>query len=222
MTTDTKAPKFKCEVYQDKEEVPDPLNEGEKIRCLECDWLDGELSEKDGVKCPYCEQEQEWCEWPMPREGILWEGQERHRVDECSSCGREFTWSYTLSVNVTSWPLDKPDGTRTDESDRIRDNAEKTRKREAEPTREEWLHNARATLRNASAIIFPWGVVIPLPMDAQSLMQATDAARALGFGLVSQRLAERVEPMLGPVVTLTQEGSWEGAWLDFLTKRAKP
>lgn len=219
----TQDPKFKCEVCQDTERVPDPLNEGEEIRCLECDFYDGETTEEDGVKCPYCEAEQEWCDWPMPREAVLWDGQENDRVDECGSCGREFVWSYTLTVNVTSWPLDKSDGTRTDESDRIRGNAEKTRRQEAEPTKEEWLHNARATLRSANAMTCRFGVLIPLPMGAEDLMRATDAARALGFGLISQRIADRVEPLFGPVLAVTTEGL-EGPWFDFLRERerAKP
>lgn len=78
---------------------------------------------------------------------------------------------------------------------------------------------ARATLRNYNAVIFPWGVIIPLPMDAQDLIRATDAARALGFGLISQRLADRVEPLFGPVVAVTQAGGLEDAWLTFLRER---
>ena len=80
---------------------------------------------------------------------------------------------------------------------------------------------AQARLVNANAIFFSWGVIIPLPMDAASLMRATDAARALGFGLVSHRIAERVEPLFGPVLAMTQTGGMEDAWLDFLRERER-
>lgn len=80
---------------------------------------------------------------------------------------------------------------------------------------------ARARLVNANAIFFSWGVIIPLPMDAASLMRATDAARALGFNLISQRIAERVEPLFGPVLAVTQNGGLEDAWLDFLRERER-
>jgi hypothetical protein len=105
---------------------------------------------------------------------------------------------------------------------RIKDNAEQTRKKEAEPTKEEWLRNARATLRNASAMLCGFGVIIPLPMAAEDVMRATDAARALGFYLTSPRIAERFEPLFGAVLAITQAGGLEDAWLDFLGKRAKP
>jgi len=178
------------------------------------------------MDCPYCGHEQDSDDWRgwIPFPARLWEGQERSRIYECAACEREFGWSYEVELAVKTWPLDKPDGTRTDESNRIRENAEKTREKEAEPTKEEWLRSARATLRNVNAMTCGFGVIIPLPMDAQGLMRATDAARALGFGIVSPRIAERVEPLFGPVLAVTQAGGLEDAWLDFLRERerAKP
>jgi len=80
---------------------------------------------------------------------------------------------------------------------------------------------ARLNLLNRGVTMCAWGVIIPLPMDAQGLMRATDAARALGFGLVSHRIAERVEPLFGPVLAVTQAGGLEDAWLDFLRERER-
>jgi len=78
---------------------------------------------------------------------------------------------------------------------------------------------ARLNLLNRGVTMCAWGVIIPLPMDAQGLMRATDAARALGFDLIIQRIAERVEPLFGPVLAMTRDGGMEDAWLDFLRGR---
>jgi len=54
-----------CEVCQDKKKVPDPLREGEMIRCMECADAPA-LREIDEMDCPYCGHEQDsddWREW---------------------------------------------------------------------------------------------------------------------------------------------------------------
>lgn len=209
-----------CEVCQDKKKVPDPLREGEMIRCMECADAPA-LREIDEMDCPYCGHEQDsddWREW-IPDPARLWVGQGRSRIYECAACEREFGWSYEVELAVKTWQIDNPDGTPSEDSEQLRGEAELTREKEAEPTKEEWLRSARATLRNHNAMTCGFGVIIPLPMDAQDLMRATDAARALGFGLVSPRIAERVEPLFGPVLAVTQAGGLEDAWLDFLRGR---
>ena len=57
-------------------------------------------------------------------------------------------------------------------------------------------------LYNANAMTCAFGVIVPLPMAAEDVMRTTDAARALGFGLVSHRLAQAFEPLFGPVLAV--------------------
>lgn len=82
---------------------------------------------------------------------------------------------------------------------------------------------ARLNLLNRGVTMCAWGVIIPLPMGVEDLMQSTQDAQVLGFDLTSQRIADRVEPLFGPVLAVTTEGL-EGLWLDFLRarERAKP
>lgn len=214
-----------CEVCRDTKKVPDPLREGEEIRCMECADAPA-LRETDAMVCPYCGHEQEGDDWreSLPSAARLWEGQERSRIYECVACEREFGWRYVVELPITTWRLDDPDGTPNEDGDQTREEAEQARQKEAEPTKEEWLRSARATLRSANAMTCGFGVIVPLPMGVEDLMRATDAARALGFGLISQRIADRVEPLFGPVLAVTQAGGMEDAWLDFLRarERAKP